>query len=239
MTYFMGRIIFILCMATCFLSCTKGYKIKGISSIQGIDGKTITLRTSSNGIWQTLDSCEVLHGKFLMKGNSDSTLIATLFIDGHPTMPMILEPGKIDITISNIILKAEGTPLNDSLYRFIARKHKLDLRAIELERIEAQMIMNGHDQTTIQHHMDSTYQILRNDMHNLVLNFIKSNYHNALSLCGFSMLSNGLPYPIITPLIKEVIDNAPKTFLAHPTINQFLNAAHENTERYGMADAYH
>lgn len=233
----MGRLLFTLCIVTCFLSCTKGYRIKGTSSIQGIDGKTITLKTSNQGTWRTLDSCEILHGQFLIKGNTDSALIATLYIDGHPIMPIILEPGKIDITISNIRLKAEGTPLNDSLYCFIARKHTLDLRAIELERMESQMIMNGHDQTSIQHHMDSTYQILRNDMHNLVLSFISSNYNNALSLCGFLMLSNGLPYPIITPLIKEVIDNAPETFLAHPTISQFLHAAHENTEHYGMADA--
>lgn len=233
----MGRLLYIVCMAVSLLSCTKAYRIKGTSSIHDIDGRTITLKTSDNGTWRTLDSCEVLHGQFLMKGKTDSTLITTLFVDGHPMMPMILEPGKIDITVSDIMLKAEGTPLNDSLYRFIARKYKLDLRAIELERMEAQMIINGYDQTTIQHRMDSTYQQLRDDMRRLVLDFIGKNYDNALSLCGFSMLSNGLPYPIITPLIQAVIDDAPKTFLAHPTISQFLQAAHENTDRYGVAEA--
>lgn len=233
----MGRLLYIACMAISLLSCTKGYRIKGISSIQDIDGRTITLKTSDNGTWRTLDSCEVLHGQFLMKGKTDSTLITTLFVDGHPMMPMILEPGKIDITVSDIMIKAEGTPLNDSLYQFIAHKYKLDLRAIELERMEAQMIMNGYDLTTIQHRIDSTYQVLRDDMRRLVLDFIGKNYDNALSLCGFSMLCNGLPYPIITPLIQAVIDDAPKAFLAHPTISQFLQTAHENTERYGMAEA--
>lgn len=234
----MGRqLIYILCMTACFLSCTKSYKIIGESNIQDIDGKTISLRTSENGEWRTLDSCEVLHGQFCMKGKIDSTLIATLFLDGHPLMPMILERGKIDISISNIALKAAGTPLNDSLYKFIARKYQLDLRTVELERLEAQMIMNGYDQITIQHRIDSTYQALRDEMQSLVLHFIESNYNNALSLCGFSMLCNGLPYPAITPLIQSVIDNAPKTFLANPNISKFLHEARKQTEQYGIADA--
>lgn len=233
----MGRLIYTLCIAACLLSCTKGYRIKGTSSIQDIDGKTITLKTSDNGEWHTLDSCEILHGQFLMRGKTDSTLIATLFLDEQPMMPIILEPGKIDIIVSSIKLKAEGTPLNDSLYKFIARKYQLDLRAIEFERMEAQMIMNGYDQHTIQHCIDSTYQALRDEMQNLVLNFIGRNYDNALSLCGFSMLCNGLPRPVITPLIQAVIDDAPQSFLSHPTISRFLLAARENMESYGVADA--
>lgn len=224
-------------MAACLLSCTKGYRIKGTSSIQDIDGKTVTMRISDDGKWRTLDSCEILHGQFLMKGKTDSTLIATLFLDEQPMMPIILEPGKIDVTVSNIKLKAGGTPLNDSLYQFIAQKYKLDLRAIEFERMEAQMILNGYDQHTIQQRVDSTYQALRNEMQNLVLNFIGKNYDNALSLCGFSMLCNGLPRPIITPLIQAVIDDAPEPFLSHPTISRFLQSARENTERYGVAEA--
>ena len=233
----MGRLLYIVCIATSLLSCTKGYRIKGTSSIQDIDGRTVTLKTSDGGTWYTIDSCEVLHGQFRMVGKTDSVCITTLFIDGYPVMPVILEPGKIDITVSDIMLKAEGTPLNDSLYQFITSKYRLDLRAIELERLEAQMIMNGYDQTTIQHRMDSTYQTLCTEMQDLVLGFIGRNYDNALSLCGFSMLCNGLPYPIVTPLIQAVIDDAPKAFLAHPTISQFLQAAHENTERHGVAEA--
>ena len=233
----MGRLIYILCVAACFLSCTKGYKIVGTSSIQDFNGKTITLKTSNGGTWHTIDSCEVLHGQFVMKGKTDSTLQTTLFVDDQPMMPMILEPGKINITVSNIMLKAEGTPLNDSLYKFIARKYKLDLRVFELEHTEEQMIMNGYNEATIQHHIDSTYMVLREEMHNLVLDFIGKNYNNILSICGFSMLCNGLSQPTITPLIQAVINDAPKAFLAHPTISSYLDIAHENTERYGVADA--
>lgn len=232
----MTRLLYILSIVSSLFSCTKGYRIMGTSNISSIDGKTITLMTSSNNEWKMLDSCEVLHGQFRMKGKIDSNMIVTLFLDGQPVMPMILEPGKMDITISNIMLKVEGTPLNDSLYGFIARKYKLDLRVIELERMESQMIMNGFSQEEIQYSVDSAYQCLSEDMRNLVCDFIGRNYHNVLGLCGFSMLCNGLPYPAITPLIQTVIDDAPQSFLNHPSIRDFLMAARENMEKHGMAD---
>ena len=231
----MTRLLYILCVVS-MLSCTKAYRIKGISNISSIDGKTITLMTSVDNVWHMLDSCEVLHGKFLMNGRGDSNMIATLFLDGQPIMPVIVEPGKLDVTISNIMLKVAGTPLNDSLYAFIARKYKLDLRAVDMERMESQMIMNGYSQAEIQHSIDSAYQDLAEDMQDLVCSFIGNNYDNVLGLCGFSMLCNGLTNPMITPLMQMVIDDAPQSFLEQPSISRFLRVARENMEMYGVAD---
>lgn len=192
--------------------------------------------SSDGNEWRTIDSCEVLHGQFQMRGKVDSTLITTLFLDGVPVMPMILEPGTMDITISNIMFKVEGTPLNDSLYNFIARKYRLDLEAIELERMESQMIMNGYAQHVIEHRVDSAYNKLNEAMQTLVMDFIGGNFDNVLSLCGFSMLCNGLPFPIITPLIQSVLDEAPPAFHNHPSIKQFVNMANENMANHAIAD---
>ena len=230
----MGRLL-VICMIACFFSCAKGYRIMGESNVSRLEGKTVTLMTSEDNVWRMLDSCEVLHGKFRMAGKADSTLIATLFLDGNPIMPLIVEPGRMEVVISNIHLGVSGTPLNDSLYSFIARKYKLDFRAMELEHMESQMIMNGYGEAEIQAHLDSAYQVLSDEMQTLVCGFIGDNFHNVLSLCGFSMLCNGLPYPIITPLIQSVIDDAPQVFLDHPSVSVFLEMARDNTERYGLA----
>ena len=231
----MGRLL-VICMIACFFSCTKGYRITGESNVTRLEGKTVTLKTADGDAWLLLDSCEVLHGRFRMAGRVDSPLIATLFLDGSPILPVIVEPGQMDVVISNIHLGVSGTPLNDSLYRFIARKYKLDVRAMELDRLESQMIMNGYGEAEIQVHLDSAYQVLGDEMQQLVCGFIGSNYHNVLGLCGFSMLCNGLPYPVITPLIQSVVNDAPQVFLQHPAVSKFLQVAHENTERYGLAD---
>lgn len=231
----MGRLL-VICVIACFFSCSKGYRIIGESNVTRLEGKMVTLKTVEDDTWLLLDSCEVLHGQFRMTGRVDSPLIATLFLDGSPIMPVIVESGRLEVVISNIHLGVSGTPLNDSLYRFIARKYKLDFRAMELERLESQMIMNGYAEAEIQARLDSAYQMLGSEMQQLVCGFIGSNYHNVLGLCGFSMLCNGLPYPVITPLIQSVVDDAPPVFLEHPSVSKFLQVAHENTERYGLAN---
>lgn len=234
----MNRLLYILSLiSSAFsMSCADGYRIVGSSNIHDIDGKTITLMAPLYDDWSVLDSCEVLHGQFLMRGKTDTTVFATLCLDGQPIMPIIIESGKMAVTISDMVFKVEGTPLNDSLYAFIARKYKLDMQVVEMEHMELQMIMNGFSQHEIKHYTDSVYQVLGEDMRILVCDFIGNNYDNALGVCGFSMLCNGLPYPTITPLIQSVIEDAPQSFLEHPFIHEFLRVAHENTDKYGMAD---
>lgn len=234
----MNRLLYILSLISSVFSysCADSYRIVGTSNLWEVDGKTIRLMVTEDNEWKMLDSCEVLHGQFEMKGKVDSSVVTTLFLDGYPIMPVILEPGNMDVTISKMVFKVEGTPLNDSLYAFIARKYRLDMRFVEMERMESQMIMNGRSQQDIQHYMDSVYQELSGDMQTLVCDFIGSNYDNVLGLCGFSMLCNGLPHPVITPLIQNVIDAAPQSFLSHPTIAGFLQKAQENMNKPELAD---
>ena len=230
----MSRLLYI-CIAACLFSCSKGYRIKGVTDVTCVEGKVVSLMTAEDDVWHLLDSCEILHGQFRMSGKADSVVIGTLFLDGKPVLPVIIEPGKVDIELSNWQLTVTGTSLNDSLYSFIRRKHKLDLRVAEMERMEPQMIMNGYSQEAIQAHIDSVYQQLSDEMQSLVCTFIGDNYHNVLGLCGFSMLCNGLPYPVITPLMQQVLDDAPQEFLEHPSIRKFIQMAHENTDQYGLA----
>lgn len=234
----MNRLLYILSLISSVFSysCADSYRIVGTSNLWEVDGKTIRLMVTEDNEWKMLDSCEVLHGQFEMKGKVDSSVVTTLFLDGYPIMPVILEPGNMDVTISKMVFKVEGTPLNDSLYAFIARKYRLDMRFVEMERMESQMIMNGRSQQDIQHYMDSVYQELSGDMQTLVCDFIGSNYDNVLGFCGFSMLCNGLPHPVITPLIQNVIDAAPQSFLSHPTIAGFLQKAQENMNKSELAD---
>lgn len=234
----MNRLLYILSLISSVFSysCADSYRIVGTSNLWEVDGKTIRLMVTEDNEWKMLDSCEVLHGQFEMKGKVDSSVVTTLFLDGYPIMPVILEPGNMDVTISKMVFKVEGTPLNDSLYAFIARKYRLDMRFVEMERMESQMIMNGRSQQDIQHYMDSVYQELSGDMQTLVCDFIGSNYDNVLGLCGFLMLCNGLPHPVITPLIQNVIDAAPQSFLSHPTIAGFLQKAQENMNKPELAD---
>ena len=69
-------------------SCTHKYKIEGTSSVNGLDGKMLYLKTLRDGEWTKLDSAEVVHGSFSMKGKIDSVQMTTLYMDDESVMPV-------------------------------------------------------------------------------------------------------------------------------------------------------
>lgn len=68
------------------------------------------LKTMRDGEWVKLDSAEVVHGLFSMKGKVDSVQMVTLYMDDESIMPIVLESGKIKVTISNTDLKQQELP---------------------------------------------------------------------------------------------------------------------------------
>ena len=157
-------------------SCTNKYKIEGTSSVNGLDGKMLYLKTMKDGEWAKLDSAEVVHGSFSMKGKIDSVQMTTLYMDDESVMPIVLESGKIVITISNTDLKAVGTPLNTALYDFIAKKNAMEESIGELERKETRMVMDGADLEEVHEQLLAEGDSLMKAMNQYVKTFISDNY---------------------------------------------------------------
>jgi hypothetical protein len=40
-----------------------------------------------------------------------------------------------------------------------------------------------------------------------------------------------MPYPILTPLMKEIVDKAPESFRNDPLVREFLMVARSNMEK--------
>ena len=225
------KLCFMLCMVALFSSCSKKYKIEGASSVSLLDGKMLFIKVLSGNELVTIDSAEVVHGLFKMKGTLDSTMFASLYMDDECIMPLVVEGGNIDIQIDNARINVAGTPLNDAFYEFIMKKTSLDDRAYEVERLESRMIMDGKDLQTIQLEVDKQRRILSDEMNELAKAFIQENYDNVLGTGVFIMLCNSMPYPILTPMLQEVVDDAPSTFLNHPLIKELLMVAAENRKQ--------
>ena len=92
---------------------------------------------------QAIDSAEVVHGLFKMKGKVDSVMMVTLYMGDEGIMPLVLEDGKIEVSISNTQLTAKGTLLNNQLYEFIDKRNELEVKIEELDRKEARMVLEG------------------------------------------------------------------------------------------------
>ena len=96
-----NRILPLLLLLVFFTSCARKYKVEGSSSVTSLDGKMLFLKTLQNGQWVAVDSAEVIHGRFSMKGPVASVMMVTLYMVDEGIMPPVLEDGKIEVSISN------------------------------------------------------------------------------------------------------------------------------------------
>lgn len=224
----MNKLLPFLLLLPFLASCTHKYKIEGTSSVNSLDGKMLYLKSMRGDEWVKLDSAEVVHGLFSMKGKMDSVQMVTLYMDEESIMPIVLESGKITVTISNTDLKAVGTPLNTALYEFIDKRNKLEESMVELERKETTMVMEGADLDEIHGQLVAEGDSLMKASNAYVKKFISDNYENVLGPSVFMMLCSSLPYPIMTPQIDDIIKDAPYSFKSNKLVREFLTKAKEN-----------
>lgn len=213
-----------------FTSCASEYRIHGNSSVSRLDGKMLFVKVPQAGEMINVDSAEVVHGLFQMEGEIDSAIIASLYMDEQSILPLVVEKGNIHIQIDNGRLTVSGTPLNDILYDFVTKKNSLDNRAYEVERMESRMIMDGIPMDEVESEITREREKLSKEMDDLVKTFIQTNYENVLGPGVFIMLCNGFPYPLMTPLLDEIVDNAPDKFKNHDLVKNYVEAARSNQE---------
>lgn len=227
----MNKLLPFLSLLFVLTSCGKQYKIEGSSAINRLDGKMLFLKTLQNdGEWAVVDSAEIIHGMFTMKGKVDSVLFASLFMNDDNIMPLIVEGGNIKVSIGYDNVKANGTPLNDALYEFINKKSDFDVKIEELESKEARMVLDGVGLKDIYEEINKEGEALTKASGEYVKKFISDNYETILGPNVFVMLCSSLPYPVITPQIEDILKDAPYTFKSHRLVKEFTNKAKENMQ---------
>ena len=203
-------------------SCGSEYQVEGSSSVSRLDGKMLFVKVSNGKELIKVDSAEVVHGLFRMEGKMDSIVIASLYMDDQNIMPLVIEKGKIQIKIDNTLLEASGTPLNNKLYDFIARKNALEDRAYEVERMESRMIMDGKPFSEVKQEIAKERANLSNEYDKLVKDFVQENYENVLGPAIFQMMSNGYASPRVTPLMEQILKEAPESFRNHTMVKSLV-----------------
>ena len=226
-----AKLIYTVIITLVFTSCASEYQIQGSSSVSRLDGKMLFVKVPQGNDMMNVDSAEVVHGLFKMQGEIDTTMIASLYMDDQSIMPLVMEKGSIEIQIDNARITVKGTPLNERLYDFVGKKSSLDDRAYEVERMESRMIMDGHPMDVVEMEINKEREKLTNEMNDLVKTFIQDNYENVLGPGVFLMLCNGFPYPLLTPLMEEIVDKAPDSFKNHSLIKEYVEAARENMNK--------
>ena len=223
-----GCVFPLMLMLVAFASCSKRYKIDGTSSVTSLDGKMLYLKALQDDDWVTVDSAEVVHGLFKMKGQADSVRVVVLYMGDEGLMPLVLEDGRIRVSIANTQMEAGGTPLNDKLYDFIGKRNSMELAVEEVERKEARMVLDGVALDDIHEQLQQEADSLVHAMDTYVKDFIEGNFENVLGPSVFMMMCSTLPYPLMTPMIEDIMKKAPLSFKEHVLVKDFISKAKEN-----------
>ena len=140
----MTRLYLYIPFIICFLcSCKHSYHIDGAVATSFMNGNKLYLKTFKEKGWVIKDSADITHGKFQFSGIVDSTELVSLFIDNINIMPIVIEPGKVHVSLTESNIEASGTKCNDALYQFIKKRNHLEMKLDELDQKRISMIMNG------------------------------------------------------------------------------------------------
>ena len=179
-------------LASLLTACSSAYQIAGKSDINSLDGKKLYLKTLSENGWLPVDSASVEHGLFSMEGVSDSAMMVSIYMDDESIMPIILENGIIQVSINTGDMRAWGTPLNNALYKFFDQRNHLEDQLNNLDRREAQMVLNGANIDEVHAQMMKESEDLNRKMNDYILSFIKDNYNNVLGPSVFMMMCSSM-----------------------------------------------
>ena len=229
---YMKNYLWAVILLVAFASCSTGYKIEGSSSVLRLDGKMLFVKIHQGNEMIKVDSAEVIHGVFSMEGIVDSTVIASLYMDDENIMPFVMEDGDIRIQIDNADIMVSGTPLNDKLYHFVKSRNILLDRAYEVERLESRLIMDGKSEEEIAEEVVKEREKLSKELDDLAKTFIQENYENVLGPGVFIMLCSSFPYPVLTPVIEEIVNDAPEKFKNDSMVKGYMEVARENMKKY-------
>ena len=210
-------------------SCAEKYVIEGNTSQFIQDGTVAYIKQfepSANDVnFRSIDSCEILHGKFDMSGTVDSSMMVLLYM-GSDNFPMILEPGRVSVSIANNVVKIEGTPLNDRLYAFLCQRDSLHLIYDDLPNRESLMYLDGYSQEEIMQELSAEELRLHAELDNIETRFVIDNFDNPLGITWFLRLCYEAQawygFPTTTPQIDEIYSQAPRQFKENKLVSAYM-----------------
>ena len=227
----MNKIVYALVVACSLASCAESYSVQGASSISALDGSKLYLKAIKDNELKTIDSCEVVHGKFRFAGLLDTVRMANLFMAEESIMPIVLEKGEISIRLDNASQVVGGTPLNEKLYEFIDFHSQLDNQMVELSHKQSQMLLEGIAEEVINYQLNMEAADIARREDSLVTNFIVENFDNVLGPGVFMMMTSRYVYPVLTPQIEDIMSKATSKFKNDPYVRDYYQVATENQAR--------
>lgn len=225
---YIKRLALIASLAMALASCQDSFKIEGNTSIAQLEGSKLYLKVFDGTGMASIDSCEVHHGAFSFKGYRDSIEMALISYKDEMLMPVVLDATTINVNMADGEHKASGSALNDSLFRFIDAKSKIDHALAELPNRLSQMIMDGADIDEVQPMLAMEAERIKNDGDRAIIDFIKKNINNPIGSGMFMLATTDNDYPTLTPGVEEILTDAGHSFRNNLYVKKYIEIAEEN-----------
>ena len=223
----MKKILYFLCAAAALASCSSSYNIQGTSDVQNLDGHMMYIKALQGNELKSIDSCDVLHGKFAFRGNIDTVKVGTLFINNEGVMPIVLEEGDITIKFNTAKQTCTGTFLNDKLNDFIEQYNQITSQIADLSHQEAQAMMDGKDMNVVYRELQQKSNSLGKESDSLITSFIEQNFDNVLGPFVFRMVTN-TEIPMTNAWIEALMLKATESFKNDRYVKEFMEEANHN-----------
>ena len=217
----MVRIILFFLLTLSVVSCSQ-YRIEGKSSMDHLNGKMIYLCDFTEDL-NPIDSAEIIHGSFKMKGKVDSAMMVIMLMDRRPIGTMVLESGNISVDITNTEMKVSGTDLNERLYSFTRKKLDYENSLNTIDSRFAKRIMDGEDYDLLKKDFEEESKNIMDSYDMLIDSFIRNNYDNVLSVGVFLLISYSTPVEALPESFYSLYENAPESFKDNVNIRKYIS----------------
>lgn len=221
----MKNILYFLCAAAALASCSSSYNIQGTSDVQNLDGHMMYIKAIEGNELKSIDSCDVVHGKFEFRGTIDTIKVGTLFINDEGVMPVVLEEGDITIKFNTAKQTCTGTFLNDKLTDFIEKYNQITNQIADLSHQEAQAMMNGEDMSAVYRDLQKKSISLSEESDKLITSFIEQNFDNVLGPFVFRMVTSTYEVPMTNAWIEALMLKATDSFKNDRYVKEFMEEA--------------
>lgn len=208
----MNKLLYALAAVMALASCAKSYNIEGTSNLSTLDGQKLYLKVFSEDDMKSVDSCDVVHGKFAFSGSMDSTQWANIYMDQSFLLPVVLESGDIVVRIDDTQMTISGTPQNEELNSFLRSFAQFQSQYNELVRSNTQMLMSGFSEEEANRRSNAQLGQLVQKADKQFTTFISNNFDNAVGPCAFMLLTMGKQAPTMEVWMEDLLSKASPTF---------------------------
>lgn len=213
-------------------SCAETMNVQGTTSLSELENRTLHLKVFDGHDFRSIDSSQVVHGKFGFRADVDSAVQTRLFVDSDPRaiMPIVLEGTPITVVITENEQRVDGSALNDSLADFITKFNAIRQRFMMLPRMEARLILEGVSPAEASTMMLDEQVAIAAEHESLIMPFMRRHMNDVLAPSAFMIVTSEMDIPILTPWIEQIITFASPLFLSDPYVSEFVRMARENTK---------